>query len=40
MRIRHDKVADAHYSQLLEGDPDCRVVQLTDEIALDFASGQ
>jgi uncharacterized protein YuzE len=40
MRITYDKEADALYIQLLEGDFQCRVVRLTDDIALDFASGE
>jgi len=40
MRIRYDKKADALYIRLLEGDYECRVVRLTDDIALDFASGE
>jgi len=40
MKITYDKTADALYIRLLEGDFQCRVVRLTDDIALDFASGE
>jgi uncharacterized protein YuzE len=40
MRIRYDKDADAINITLLEGDFQCRVVRLTDDIALDFAPGE
>ncbi len=40
MKITYDKEADALYIRLLEGDHQCRVVRLTDDIALDFAAGE
>ena len=40
MKITYDKEADALYIHLLEGDYQCRVVRLTDDIALDFAAGE
>ncbi len=40
MKISYDKEADALYIRLLEGEYECRVVRLTDDIALDFASGE
>jgi len=40
MRITYDREADALYIRLLEGEFECRVVRLTDDIALDFASGE
>lgn len=40
MRISYDPEADALYIQLLEGKQECRVVRLTDDIALDFAEGE
>ena len=40
MRISYDKEGDALYIRLLEGEYQCRVVRLTDDIALDFASGE
>jgi len=40
MKITYDKEADALYICLLEGDHQCRVVRLTDDIALDFAAGE
>jgi uncharacterized protein YuzE len=40
MKISYDKEADALYIRLLEGEYQCRVVQLTDDIALDFAAGE
>jgi len=40
MKITYDKEADALYIRLLEGKYECRVVRLTDDIALDFAAGE
>jgi len=40
MKITYDKEADALYIHLLEGEYECRVVRLTHDIALDFASGE
>lgn len=40
MTIIYDKEADALYIRLLEGPYQCRVVRLTDDIALDFAAGE
>ncbi len=40
MKISYDKEADALYIRLLEGEYQCRVVQLTDSIVLDFAAGE
>jgi len=40
MKISYDKEADALYIRLLEGEYECRVVRLTDDIALDFAAGE
>lgn len=40
MKITYDKEADALYIRLIEGEHQCRVVRLTDDIALDFASGE
>lgn len=40
MQISYDKEADALYIQLLAGEHQCRVVRLTDDIALDFADGE
>lgn len=40
MRISYDKQADALYIRLLEGEHECRVVRLTDDVALDFAAGE
>jgi uncharacterized protein YuzE len=40
MRISYDKDADALYIRLLEGEYQCRVVRLTDDIALDIAAGE
>lgn len=37
MKITYDKEADALYIRLLEGDHECRVMRLTDDVALDFA---
>jgi uncharacterized protein YuzE len=40
MKITYDKEADALYIRLLEGQYQCRVVRLSPDIALDFASGE
>jgi len=40
MQITYDKEADALYIRLLAGEFQCRVVRLTDDIALDFAAGE
>jgi len=40
MRITYDREADALYIRLLEGEFECRVVRLTEDIALDFAAGE
>jgi len=40
MKITYDKDADALYIRLLEADHQCRVVRLTDDIALDFTVGE
>lgn len=40
MKITYDKEADALYIRLLADDYQCRVVRLTDDIALDFAAGE
>ena len=40
MKITYDKEADALYIRLLDGDYQCRVVRLTDDITLDFAMGE
>ena len=40
MKISYDRDADALYIRLLEGDFQCRAVRLTDDVALDFASGE
>lgn len=37
MKITYDKEADALYIQLLDGDFQCRVVQINDDVAADFA---
>jgi uncharacterized protein YuzE len=40
MKITYEKEADALYIRLLDGQFQCRVVRLTDDIALDFAAGE
>ena len=40
MKLSYDKEVDALYIRLLDGDFQCRVVRLTDDIALDFAAGE
>lgn len=40
MKISYDRESDALYIRLLDGEYECRVVRLTDDIALDFAAGE
>jgi uncharacterized protein YuzE len=40
VKLTYDKVADGLYIRLLEGEHQCRVVRLTEDIALDFAAGE
>ena len=40
MKITFDREADALYIRLMEGDYQCRVVRLTDDVALDLAIGE
>ena len=40
MEISYDREGDALYIRLLEGEHQCRVVRLTDDIALDFTQGE
>jgi uncharacterized protein YuzE len=40
MKISYDKESDTLYIRLLEGEYQCRVVRVTDDIAMDFAEGE
>ncbi len=40
MKISYDPEIDAMYIRLIEGEYECRTVQLTDEIALNLAEGE
>ncbi len=40
MEITYDKEVDALYIRILEGEHQCRVVRLTEDIALDFTQGE
>lgn len=40
MKLSYDREADALYIRLREGEFQCRVVRLTEDIALDFAAGE
>jgi uncharacterized protein YuzE len=40
MEITYDKEVDALYIRLIEGEHQCRVVRLTEDIALDFTQGE
>jgi len=40
MEITYDKEVDALYIRLLEGEHQCRVIRLTEDIALDFTQGE
>ncbi|MCK9463602.1 MAG: DUF2283 domain-containing protein [Proteobacteria bacterium] len=37
MKITYDKDADALYIRFIEGDFQCRVVRISDDVAADFA---
>ena len=40
MKLTYDRDADALYIRLVDGDFQCRVVRLNDDVALDFAGGE
>ena len=40
MKITYDAEVDALYIRLLEGDHECRVLQLNDEISLNIGAGE
>ena len=40
MKLTYDRDADALYIRLQEGEYQCRVVRLSDDIALDFGPGE
>lgn len=40
MKLKYDSEADALYIRLIDGAQQVRTVNLTDEIALDFAEGE
>ena len=40
MRISYDEEVDAMYIELIEGERECRVVQLTDDISLNMGVGE
>jgi uncharacterized protein YuzE len=40
MKISYDKEVDALYIRLVEGDHECRTVQLTEAIALKLAENE
>ncbi len=40
MRISYDSEVDALYIRLIEGEQQCRVVQLTDEVALNIGPNE
>ncbi|OLA96187.1 MAG: hypothetical protein AUH20_04335 [Candidatus Rokubacteria bacterium 13_2_20CM_69_15_2] len=39
MKITYDKESDALYIRLLEGDFECQVMRVTEDVALDLAAG-
>jgi uncharacterized protein YuzE len=39
MKMTYDKTADALYIYLIEGIAQCRAVRLSDDIAVDFGTG-
>ncbi len=40
MKISYDKSVDALYIRLVEGDYQCRTIQLTDEISLNIGPNE
>jgi uncharacterized protein YuzE len=40
MKVTYDREADALYIRLLDGKYECRVVRLTEDVALDFTTGE
>ncbi len=40
MKITYDKEVDAVYIKLIEGEHQCRTLQLNDEIALNIGKGE
>lgn len=40
MKITYDKEADALYIRLLEGERQCKVVRLNEDISLDLGPGE
>ncbi|MDP2981788.1 MAG: DUF2283 domain-containing protein [Candidatus Latescibacter sp.] len=40
MKIKYDSEVDALYIRLIEGEHQCRTLQLTDEIALNIGEGE
>jgi uncharacterized protein YuzE len=40
VKITYDKEADALYIRLMDGEHQCRVVRLSEDVALDFAVGE
>ncbi len=40
MKVTYDREADALYIRLLDGQHQCRVVRLTEDVALDFTVGE
>lgn len=40
MKISYDEEVDAVYIRLIEGDFQCRTIQLNDEIALNIGKGE
>ena len=40
MKLTYDPQADALYIRVLKGEHQCRVVRVTEDVALDFAEGE
>jgi uncharacterized protein YuzE len=40
MHIHYDSEVDALYIRLVEGEHECRTVQLSDEVSLNFGIGE
>lgn len=40
MKVTYDKEADAIYIRFLDGDFQCRVVRVTDDVSVDFTEDE
>ena len=40
MKISYDRTVDALYIELVEGDVECHVIRLNDQVAVDLGPGE